>query len=418
MAAGSLVSPDEVAALVILPNLAPGGAQKQGLILARQLSESGTSTAIFLTHSTTTTDSNKELSAGMPIIFAGDVVKKIPLLERIDNILLTIAQRASLGRATQLLKKRLSIRILRGLKVPPEISRNLETNLKISIASRAIRKTLDCSAPNLMISFLPQSNIATLLGSNTRPFVVVVERNDFVRQDIGAGIRRAQSLTYPMADLVAANSKNAVRQMAKHFPKNRVVFAPNTYPAPVEEALREERSRTILVVGRLELQKRPVEVLRAFLDSGIGSRGWKLVFVGSGSLEKKLRGIADSASRPHEIELRGHVPSGQIPYHEASITVLNSDYEGSPNVLAEAIAWGVVPLVRDSVTEAKEFIPGEKEKMLMFSDQAQLTQTLRDIETIRGARVETMNALIRTYERRLNEYGIARRVFLDGLKQN
>ena len=404
-----------ISTLVILPNLAPGGAQKQGLILAKQLAESGIPPAIFLTHSTETTNSNRELSAGIPIFFAGDVVKKIPFLERIDRILLAAAQRTGPGWGIQLLKRRLSNRIFRGLGVPHEISRNLETNLKIGVASRAIRLTIERQAPKLLISFLPQTNIATLLGANGKQFVVVVERNDFVRQNVGSGIRRAQSLTYPMSNLIAANSKNAVGQMMKYFPDNRVVFVPNTYPAPIRPNLWEGRPQTILVVGRLEPQKRPIEVLKAFLDSGIGSEGWKLVFVGSGSLERSLREVAGGSPEKNHIEFLGHVTSGEIPYEKASFAILNSDYEGSPNVLAEAIASGVVPLVRDSITEAKEFISDKDQQMLIFSDQAQLSGIFQNLGPLTNAHSATIDALTNTYKRRLKEYARARQAFLGEL---
>jgi glycosyltransferase involved in cell wall biosynthesis len=62
--------------------------------------------------------------------------------------------------------------------------------------------------------------------------------------------------------------------------------------------------------------------------------------------------LENQASRfgllPDNLQFRGGVPDMRSVYHEAAICVLSSDFEGTPNVLLEAMASGL-PVVATNV---------------------------------------------------------------------
>jgi len=98
----------------------------------------------------------------------------------------------------------------------------------------------------------------------------------------------------------------------------------------------------ILHVGALERIKRPefaIDLFNAFQKKHPGSR---LLLVGSGQEEKKLKIIAKSVNLSKKIDFRGVVPHNKLSlyYNAANVLLLCSESEGGspPRVVLEAMA--------------------------------------------------------------------------------
>jgi glycosyltransferase involved in cell wall biosynthesis len=403
----------DVKVVIALPNLAPGGAQTQGLILARELIQLGIPTGVFLTHSAEATASNQELSHGVPVLFSQDIPVRKPLVEIIERGFLTIIMKVGFHRLSPLLKGRICRRILRKFDLPTTVQNSLKTNLKIALAARSFRIFLEDNEKVIVISFLPQTNIASIIAAVPLTFTAVIERNDFDHQQVGEGIRHAQMLLYPRANLIGSNSRNATMQMSAHFLNRDIHFIPNAYRATRRSWQDSRTEKLILVVGRLEKQKRPLEVLKACIDSQVLAQGWKIAFAGSGSLENELRELQKTVPNYQDsVLILGHLQGSELPYSAATISILNSDYEGSPNVLAESISSGAIPLVRASIAEFSEFIPPEFQHSLVFKDVDSLTKILRDIAGLIDKQAEIRERLTHHFNLRLKEYSIKRDKFM------
>ena len=403
----------DVRVVIALPNLAAGGAQTQGLILARELIQAGIPTGVFLTHSAEATASNQELSRRIPVIFSQDIPVRKPLVEIIERGFLNMTTKVGFHRLSPLLKGRICRRILRKFDLPSTVRDSLRTNLKIGLAARSFRAFLEHNEKAIVISFLPQTNIASIIAAVPLTFVAVIERNDFDRQKVGEGIKHAQMLLYPRANLIGSNSRNAAEQMSAHFPHRDVHFIPNAYRATRLSWQDSRTEKLILVVGRLERQKRPLEVLRACIDSNSFSQGWKVAFAGSGTLQDELREMARSIPNYEDhVLILGHLKAHEIPYSRVTLSILNSDYEGSPNVLAESLSFGVIPLVRESVSEFREFIPPEFQHSLVFKDVDSLTNILRNTAGLIARQAEIREHLTHHFNLRLKEYSMERDRFL------
>ena len=407
----------DVRVVIALPNLAAGGAQTQGLILARELIQAGIPTGVFLTHSAEATASNQELSKGIPVIFSHDVPVRKPLVEIIEHGFLNMTTKAGFHRLSPLLKGRICRRILRKFDLPMTVRDSLRTNLKIGLAARSFRTFLEHNEKAIVISFLPQTNIASIIAAVPLTFVAVIERNDFDRQQVGGGIKHAQILLYPRANLIGSNSRNAAEQMSAHFPNRDIHFIPNAYQAALPSSQDSRTEKLMLVVGRLEKQKRPMEVLKACIDSQVLAQGWKIAFAGSGSLENELRELRKTIPNYQDcVLLLGHLKGSELPYSAATVSILNSDYEGSPNVLAESISSGVIPLVRASIAEFNEFIPAELEPLLVFENAGSLTRILSDIGLLLDNRARTKELLADHFNQKLTEYSLERNRFIKLIK--
>jgi glycosyltransferase involved in cell wall biosynthesis len=108
----------------------------------------------------------------------------------------------------------------------------------------------------------------------------------------------------------------------------------------------------LVTAGRLEPEKNPLLLVDTLAELERRSPGrFRLVWLGSGSLEPDLRARAQSRRVAELIEFRGHVPAGSAvlgALTHANLFVLTSSTEGVPQALIEAMACGT-PIVSTDV---------------------------------------------------------------------
>jgi len=174
-------------------------------------------------------------------------------------------------------------------------------------------------------------------------------------------------LSVRMPHVLAANSRQAVKTAVElGVPKSRLEYLPNAVDTDAFEPPAAGRPGTeplrLLCVGRLVPQKR-VDV---FLEAVARLRNHseapvEAVIIGDGPDRAGLeRQAAELDLLPETVEFRGAISDMAAVYEESDILVLTSDWEGTPNVLLEAMACGLpvvatrvggVPdLVREGVT--------------------------------------------------------------------
>ena len=117
----------------------------------------------------------------------------------------------------------------------------------------------------------------------------------------------------------------------------------------------EPRHRIILAVGRLEPQKDPVTLLRAFENVAQRFPDAKLWFAGDGSLRPRLEALALEHELANRVVFAGFQENIVPCYHLAEIVVLSSLYEGMPLAAIEAGAAGR-PIVATEVDGTAEVV--------------------------------------------------------------
>ena len=241
----------------------------------------------------------------------------------------------------------------------------------------AMRRAIRRSRPDVVLSFLRGANVlAELAGLPRRTFAVIaLELNlDTQRKSLR---RSARYALHRLADAVVANSHAQRERMSKIAPfladRTSVIvngvdlsaFAPPPSPPPA----RNGRLR-LLALARLQPQKNPFGLLEAVnilrkeepaLDVTVDWHGDR-VTAGDRRASKwarsRQRGHTEYAERfDEEVErlglrdrfrLRPASPDVLSLYHAADALVLPSVYEGTPNVVCEAMACGL-PVLASSV---------------------------------------------------------------------
>lgn len=123
-------------------------------------------------------------------------------------------------------------------------------------------------------------------------------------------------------------------------------------------------NKIILFLGRLSLQKSPWHLIKAF--SLMQSKEHKLVFIGDGDpvVKKILNELINSLDLTDRVLFLGRKDNPYKYLKAADILALSSLYEGTPNVIVEAIALGV-PVVTSNCTDGVlEMMIGEKNKKI------------------------------------------------------
>lgn len=99
-------------------------------------------------------------------------------------------------------------------------------------------------------------------------------------------------------------------------------------------------------VGRLETQKRFDLLIDAFASLASDFPSARLVIAGDGSLRQPLEARAMATGLGRRIQLVGH--TDVLPFHHAlDLFVQSSEYEGTPNVVLEAMAMETPLLATD-----------------------------------------------------------------------
>jgi glycosyltransferase involved in cell wall biosynthesis len=174
-------------------------------------------------------------------------------------------------------------------------------------------------------------------------------------------------LLYPHIDRIIAVSEG-VRQdtlAVSGVDQERVVVVRNPVITPrlIEAAaaplpnpwLDDPEYPVILAVGRLTLQKDFATLLRAFADLR-KHRPCRLIILGDGRQRETLLELSHELCITEALALPGFTPNPYAYMKRADLFVLSSRWEGSPNVLTEAMALGTPVVSTDCPSGPSELL--------------------------------------------------------------
>ncbi|MEW6267167.1 MAG: glycosyltransferase family 4 protein [Thermodesulfobacteriota bacterium] len=210
---------------------------------------------------------------------------------------------------------------------------------------RTLRTALETLAPEVVLSFMDQTNVLTLAAAWGLGLPAVVsERVDPRYYDSGLVWRILRKLTYPRAASVVFQTG----QVRDCFPfgvrrKSRVIPNPAVEPPVSREAFRSLRpgeNPVIIGLGRLTRQKGFDLLLRAFAALAPRHREWRMEIWGEGEDRFKLEQLSLDLGLASKVTWPGLTrdPGGVLA--RADLFVLPSRFEGFPNVLLEAMSLG------------------------------------------------------------------------------
>jgi len=193
------------------------------------------------------------------------------------------------------------------------------------------------------------------------PYIVSLRGGDVPGFPLGAlGIYH--KFTIPLtrtiwknAVTVTTNSQNLKTKALPTMPGLDIPIIPNGVDihrfSPPERDVDPQHFVKALFVGRLNSQKGIHFLLRALATVKSSLKGrFRLVIVGGGSEERKLRSLASELQLSEFIDFRGWITPSNIPeiYREADFFVFPSLEEGMPNAVLEAMSSALPVIIIDT----------------------------------------------------------------------
>jgi glycosyltransferase involved in cell wall biosynthesis len=264
-------------------------------------------------------------------------------------------------------------------------SRSLGQSIAANVRrSRAIRQAVRGFGPDVVLSFIDQTNVrvlAALLGS--RIPVVVSERSIPGRHRIGRVWELARRLLYPLADRVVVQTESVAAWARGFLPARKVEVIPNFVRAlPAVAGFGQRDPDAVLAVGRLGVEKGFDLLLNGFAASGLMAQGARLTILGEGPERARLEGLARELGIAEAVALPGIVPNPECWMARCALFVLPSRYEGFPNALIEAMAVGSAVVAADCPSGPRELVRDGENGLLVAPE---------DTDALAGALVRLMN---------------------------
>jgi glycosyltransferase involved in cell wall biosynthesis len=199
---------------------------------------------------------------------------------------------------------------------------------------------------------------------------------------------------YPEIEHIVAVSDGVAADAARvaRYPRERISVIRNPVVTPalairaqapcahpwLDDAAKAE-APVIIGAGRLERQKDFPTLLGAFALVR-AKRRCRLVILGDGAWRERLLGLAAELGIGDDLDLPGF-QSNPYPYlGRASLFVLSSAWEGSPNVLTEALALGTPVVATDCPSGPREILDGGRIAPLVpVGDAAAMAAAMADM---------------------------------------
>lgn len=260
--------------------------------------------------------------------------------------------------------KRIALGLMRSSSRPWEAVRNNFYRVK------RLRKEIHNLKPDIVISFVDQTNVLTLLATfGLNIGVIVSERTDPNEHYIGWVWHRLRQLLYPYASAVVVQS-DRVHAWTQTFLERDMVF---TIPNPVDmHSSGEKKSSYVLptgpsvvAMGRLTPEKGYDLLLHAFALCATKHSEWWLLIFGEGQERHRLGKLAKDLGIGKRVLMPGLIDNPRKTFRDADLFVLSSRYEGFPNALLEAMACGLPVVSFDCPSGPREIIRNGKDGVLV-----------------------------------------------------
>lgn len=220
---------------------------------------------------------------------------------------------------------------------------------------RAMRLLFRKLQPDAVLSFLPRSNVPTLLAGIGQDVRIVVSERAHPQQDTSLTLpwRVLRRLTYARADMVVSQTAVTAAWIFDHWGHAPCVIpnALRTLPAPSGS-----REKLIVGVGRLVRQKGFDLLLDAFARVAPGFPEWRVAILGVGPEHDRLIGQRDALGLSERVEFPGRVRNVERWMSRAGFVVQPSRFEGFPNAVLEAMGMGAAVISADCAAGPADII--------------------------------------------------------------
>jgi GalNAc-alpha-(1->4)-GalNAc-alpha-(1->3)-diNAcBac-PP-undecaprenol alpha-1,4-N-acetyl-D-galactosaminyltransferase len=245
-----------------------------------------------------------------------------------------------------------------------------------------LRTAILASNPDVVISFMEQTNVTTILATRSLNIPVLVSvRNDPAMLSPGKMWEILLRWTYPFADQVVVQTERAGNYFSAKL-QDRIVVIPNPVilppPEPSGEVATLPGDRSLIAVGRLVPQKGFDLLLQALAQIKDTHPDWVLTILGEGELRSQLESLRDQLGLTDRVYFPGRVKNPHEFLKQADIFIMSSRFEGFPNALCEAMVCGLPVISTDCPNGPREIIRDGVDGILVPSEDVSALATAMD----------------------------------------
>jgi glycosyltransferase involved in cell wall biosynthesis len=232
--------------------------------------------------------------------------------------------------------------------------------------ARALRRVLREVQPAVALSAMHTANVVLALAARGLPGVRTVgsEHNFPPKAPMGVIWETLRRHAYGHLHAVVALTHECAHWLERHSRARRIPVIPNpvvwplTQHAPhVSPATSCAPGRQILLgVGRLSDEKNFTTLIAIFARLATAHPDWDLVILGEGAQRAALAAQVQAGGLGQRVFLPGSVGNMGDWYARASLYAMSSHFEGFPNTLVEAMAYGLPAVSFDCDTGPRDII--------------------------------------------------------------
>lgn len=239
------------------------------------------------------------------------------------------------------------------------VSRTKRTWINQFARLRALRRFIAAEQPDVIVSFLTNVNVASIIASLGLGIPTVIsERNDPMAMPRSFLFKLICRWAYSLADALVVLTKAVAPQYASFgwaLRRIRVIANPiseQMIKVQWQHILKDKRC--LLAIGRLVDQKQFNALIEIFARLARRYEGWTLRIFGEGPMRVALQKQIIELGLQGRVELRGITTAIEHEMMDADIFVMTSKFEGFPNALLEAMAMGLPCAVYDCPSGPRE----------------------------------------------------------------
>lgn len=233
----------------------------------------------------------------------------------------------------------------------------------------ALRRLIAERDADVIVSFLPNVNVATILSSAFLGIpLIICERSYPLALTRFHVLNLLRKQTYRFADMLTVQTEGIAQTFRKHYPGLKdVQTIPNALPADIVSYRKVAKGprKVLLSLGRLAPEKQLDKLLDAFGQLAHDFPDWDLHIYGDGPLRTALEQQVRAAGLQDRVFLKGPTSAPWEVMARADAFVMISQYEGFPNALLEAMGVGLPCVVFDCPTGPKEITRDGKDALLV-----------------------------------------------------
>ncbi|MBV1915549.1 MAG: glycosyltransferase family 4 protein [Pseudomonadales bacterium] len=244
---------------------------------------------------------------------------------------------------------------------------------------KALRRILTQHKPDVALSMMTTANI--ILGLATLRLGIASVGSERIHPPmlpLGTSWEWLRRQSYRQLNAVVALSTESANWLDEHTNAQQTNIIPNAVNYPitrhsplVEPNMGRNNCFTLIAVGRLSPQKGFDRLLTAFSTLASRFPDWNLAIIGEGECRIQLEQQKHELGLNQRVSMPGAVGNLGDWYEAADLFVMTSLFEGFPNTLAEAMAYGLPVISVDCDTGPRDIIRDRIDGVLIPQDNQQ-----------------------------------------------